>query len=253
MKYAVEMFRDEPIHYVIIHSYDIPYQPNEVIISSILETLKEEVEKNLDKEEKKLLALIQKPGNKISKRLGVGSVVDMIKYNEDMEPDFVFMGTRGPSHGAMNFLIGSNTIQVLKSIETPVFAIPENCTYTKLKKIVFGSDLKALSDEVIAPLKRVLDRTDATLTVVHVGDISAASRENSINDLEKLMGDRMAAFLQIDSSEIVEALQQTTRDHQADLLVLVDRKRNFFQRIFHKSVTEKIGWKTEIPMLVLHD
>ena len=47
MKYAAEMFHTEPIHFVLIHSYDIPYQPNEVIISSILETLKEDVEKNL--------------------------------------------------------------------------------------------------------------------------------------------------------------------------------------------------------------
>lgn len=252
MKYAAEMFHSEPIHYVLIHSYDIPYQPNEVIISSILETLKEDVEKNLKEQEQILQSFIKNDGNVITRRMGVGSVVDMINYNEDMNPDFVVMGTRGHRRSS-GYLIGSNTLQVLKSVDVPVLAIPENCTYSKLQRIVFGSDLKALSQEVIQPLKRVLERTEATLTVVHVGDISDEGREISIQELDRLMGDRMSSFIQINSSEIVEGLRRAADESQADLLVLVDRKRNFFQRIFHKSVTQQVGWKTEIPMLVLHE
>lgn len=253
MKYVVDMYQNEPMHYVLIHSYDIPYQPNEVIISSILETLKADVEKNLQIQEEKLRSMFHKEGNAITRRMGVGSVVDMINYNEDMDPDFVVMGTRGKSRTPGGYVIGSNTIQVIKSVDVPLFAIPEGCSYSPLQNIVFGSDLKALSEEVIKPLNRVLDRTNANLTVVHVGDISDDSREQSIRELDQLMGDRMTSFVQINSSEIVEGLRRTARDSQADLLVLVDRKRNFFQRIFHKSVTQKMGWKTEIPMLVLHE
>lgn len=253
MKYAAEMFHDETIHYVLIHSYDIPYQPTEVIISSILETLKEEVDKNLLEQEKILKSFFKNEANVITKRVGIGSVVDMINYNDDMNPDFVVMGTRGKRKSSSGYLIGSNTLQVLKSVDIPVLAIPENCCYSKLRRIVFGSDLKSISEEVIRPLSRLLERTDANLTAVHVGDISEEGRERSIQDLNQLMGERMTSFVQIDSTEIVEELRRTAKENQADLLVLIDRKRNFFQRIFHKSVTQKIGWKTEIPMLVLHD
>lgn len=253
MKYAVDMFHDEAMHYVLIHSYDIPYQPNEVIISSILETLKEDVEINLKLQEQKLKSLFRNKGNIITVRMGVGSVVDMINYNEDMKPDFVVMGTKGHSRVPGGYIIGSNTLQVLKSIDIPILVIPEDCTYSPLQRIVFGSDLKALSQDVIRPLNRVLDRTHASLTVVHVGEISEESREESIHELDQMMGDRMTSFIQINSSEIVEGLRRTARDNNADLLVLVDRRRNFFQRIFHKSVTQKVGWKTEIPMLVLHE
>lgn len=253
MKYAAEMFRNESIHYVLIHSYDIPYQPNEVIISSILETLKKDVEKNLKAQEEKLKSFLSDTGNAVTKRMGVGSVVDMINYNEDMNPDFVVMGTKGQRRSNKGYLIGSNTLQVLKSVDIPVLAIPENCSYSKLQRIVFGADLKAMSRDLIRPLNRVLDRTDATLTVVHVGDISDESRDSSIEELDRLMGKRMTSFVQINSSEIVEGLRRTAKENNADLLVLVDRKRNFFQRIFHRSVTQKVGWKTEIPMLVLHE
>src|SRR5690554_3639362 len=159
MKYVVDMYHNESMHYVLIHSYDIPYQPNEVIISSILETLKADVERNLKIQEEKLRSMFHNEGNTITRRMGVGSVVDMINYNEDMEPDFVVMGTRGKTRSAGDYVIGSNTIQVIKSIDVPVYAIPEGCTYSKLRHIVFGSDLKALSAEVIMPLNRVLDRT----------------------------------------------------------------------------------------------
>ena len=253
MKYAAEMFRGEPIHFVLIHSYDIPYQPNEVIISSILETLKKDVEINLEEQERRLRSFFSSEGNVITRRMGVGSVVDMINYNEDMNPDFVVMGTKGNRRSNSGYMIGSNTLQVLKSVDVPVLAIPENCTYSKLQRIVFGSDLKAMTRDLIRPLNRVLDRTDATLTVVHVGDISEESRESSIQELDRLMGKRMTSFVQINSSEIVEGLRRTAKENNANLIVLVDRKRNFFQRIFHKSVTQKIGWKTEIPMLVLHE
>lgn len=253
MKYAVDMYQDEPMHYVLIHSYDIPYQPNEVIISSILETLKEDIEHNLKQQESRLRSMFHREGNLITWRMGVGSVVDMIKYNEDMEPDFVVMGTRGRSQKPGGFLIGNNTLQVLKSVDVPILVIPDGCTYSPLKHIVFGSDLKALSEEVIRPLNRVLDRTRASLTVVHVGEISEESRERSLQELNQLMGDRMTSFVQINSSEIVEGLRKTALDTHSDLLVLVDRRRNFFQRIFHRSVTQEIGWKTEIPMLVLHE
>lgn len=253
MKYAANMFHDEPIHFVLIHSYDIPYQPNEVIISSILETLKDEVDKNLLKQEQLLKSFFYNEANVITKRVGVGSVVDMINYNEDMNPDFVVMGTRGKRRSSSGYLIGSNTLQVLKSVDIPVLAIPENCSYSKLQRIVFGSDLKAISQDVIRPLSNLLKRTDADLTVVHVGEISEESKESSMKELEQLMGTRMTSFVQIDSTEIVEELRRTATESGADLLVLVDRKRNFFQRIFHKSVTKKIGWKTEIPMLVLHE
>lgn len=253
MKYVVDMYHNEPIHYVLIHSYDIPYQPNEVIISSILETLKADVERNLKIQEEKLRSMFHIEGNLITRRMGVGSVVDMINYNEDMNPDFVVMGTRGKSRTAGDYVIGSNTIHVIKSVDIPVFAIPDGCKYSKLEHIVFGSDLKSLSSDVLQPLNRVLDRTQANLTVVHVGEISDESREESMRELDKLMGDRMTSFIHINSSEIVEGLRRTARDNHADLIVLVDRKRNFFQRIFHKSVTKKMGWKTEIPMLVLHE
>lgn len=253
MKYAAKMFHDEPIHYVLIHSYDIPYQPNEVIISSILETLKEDVDRNLLKQEHILKSFFKNETNVITKRVGVGSVVDMINYNEDMNPDFVVMGTRGSRQSSSGYLIGSNTLQVLKSVDVPVLAIPENCSYSKLKRIIFGSDMKAITHDVVRPLTRMLERTDADLTVVHVGDISEESKRNTVEELEQLMGPRMTSFVQIQSTDIVEELRRTARENKADLLVLVDRKRNFLQRIFHKSVTRTIGWKTEIPMLVLHE
>src|SRR5690606_30959072 len=154
MKYVVDMYHNEPIHYVLIHSYDIPYQPNEVIISSILETLKADVERNLKIQEEKLRSMFHIEGNQITRRMGVGSVVDMINYNEDMNPDFVVMGTRGKSRTSGSYMIGSNTLQVIKSVDVPILIIPEDRSYSPLQRIVFGSDLKALNEEVIRPLNR---------------------------------------------------------------------------------------------------
>lgn len=253
MRYACDMFHAEPMHYVLIHSYDVPYQPNEVIVSSVLETLKNEVALRLEKETELLKSFLKNEDSIISRRMGVGSVVDIIQYNDDLNPDFVFMGTRGEKRSARDFLLGSNTMQVLKGIDTPVLAVPEGCRYQKLRHIIFGSDLQSVSEEVLTPLKNLLHRTDANLTVVHVGDITEETMKSSFGELKAVLGDRLSSFEHIAGSEVVDGLQETAHRRGADLLVLVDRKRNFFQRIFHKSVTYKVSWKTQIPMLVLHD
>src|SRR5690625_7365223 len=117
------MFHEEAMHYVLIHSYDIPYQPNEVMVSSILETLKEEVEAKLAEQAELLRSFLHSDGNVISRRIGMGSVVDMIRYNEDMDPDFVLIGTRGARRSPTDYMIGSNTMMVFKYLTNTDFVI----------------------------------------------------------------------------------------------------------------------------------
>src|SRR5690625_4432979 len=170
-----------------------------------------------------------------------------------MEPDFYFIGTRGRREKSQRFSHGYHSAVGFENGKTPVFAIPDGSQYRKYQHIIFGSDLKSITPDVVAPLKRVLERTDADLTVIHVGDIDPQRKKQSMEELRPVIGPRMSDFQVVSSSEVVEGLQNAALDIRADLLVLVERKRNFFQRLFHRSVTREIGWKTRIPMLVLHD
>ncbi|WP_236978335.1 universal stress protein [Membranihabitans maritimus] len=252
MKYACDLFHEEPMHFVLLHAYDIPYQPNEIMVSSLLENMKEDVEIKLKAEEVRLQEMIQHPDSQITKKLGIGSVVDVVKFNEDLDADFIVVGIKGDRE-IREFLVGSNTEQIIKSTDVPVLVIPNGTKYSKYKNIVYGSDLKSVKDESIAPMIRLLERTEANLSVVHIGELSDEEKDVSLKELDKLLGERMTSFIQFESDEIIKGLERCVDQTKADLLVLVDRKRNFFQRIFHKSVTKSIGMRTHVPLLVLHE
>ncbi|WP_236969920.1 universal stress protein [Membranihabitans marinus] len=251
-QYVVDMFASEAIHYVLLHAYDVPYQPNEIMVSSVLETLKNEVEQNLAKEKSNLEAKVSFNHSIVSTITGIGSVMDVIRYNEEINPDFIVLATSGRREVNM-FLIGSNTQQVLKNTDIPLIVVPQGRKYKKFKNIVYGSDLKSLSQECLKPLIRLLDRTDADLTVVHVGELDDIQAKVSEDELKSILGDRMTAFIQYDAPEISQGLEDCVRKVDADLLVVVDRKRTFFKRLFHHSITKTVEKNTLVPLLVLHE
>src|SRR5690625_6217873 len=107
------------------------------MVSSILETLKEEVEAKLAEQAELLRSFLHSDGNVISRRIGLGSVVDMVRYNQDMDPDFVFMGTRGERRSAKDYLIGSNTMMVLQTVKTPVLLYLDEIKYRNVPDSIF--------------------------------------------------------------------------------------------------------------------
>jgi hypothetical protein len=54
----------------------------------------------------------------------------------------------------------------------------------------------------------------------------------------------------VKSKSIVNGLDWLTENSDIDMLVLVHRKRNFLERIFEGSVTQKMADHTTTPMLV---
>ena len=58
--------------------------------------------------------------------------------------DLIIMGTKGAT-GAERVLFGSNTVRVMQRCHTPVLAIPENCKYQDIDKIVFTSTILSFS------------------------------------------------------------------------------------------------------------
>lgn len=252
MKYVGDMFADEAIHYILLHAYDVPYQPNEIMVSSVLDAMKKDVERSLTKEIDLFKSFLSHDRSIISSITGIGSVMDVIRYNKSISPDFIVLATSGRKEVNM-FLVGSNTQQILKNTEVPLLVIPNGRSYRKFENIVYGSDLKSLSVECLKPLHRLLDRTEAKLTVVHVGELSPDQKQESESELRALMGDRMTSFIQYQAPEISQGLEDCVRKVSADLLVVVDRKRSFFQRLFHQSVTKSIERNTLVPLLVLHE
>ena len=56
----------------------------------------------------------------------------------------------------------------------------------------------------------------------------------------------------ISCEDIVEGITQYAEDNEADLIVMGTVHRNTLAKLFHRSATRRMVFRTKAPLLVLH-
>ena len=185
--------------------------------------------------------------------------VDSIRKQVDKKSiDFILMGTRGAS-GLKGKTVGSNTGDVITKVKCPILVIPEKARYTRPKEIVFPTDYHMYyKSKVLHSLTEVLKMNDAALRILHI-----AGKEKELTNLQKQHKDFLDSHLASDeithsfhflsNPSIEEALQCFIESREIDMITMIAKNLNFFQRILFHPTVEKISYHTEIPFLVLHE
>ncbi|WP_103069411.1 universal stress protein [Aquimarina sediminis] len=170
--------------------------------------------------------------------------------------DFIVMGTKGAS-GLKEKTIGSNTGDVITKVKCPVLVIPEKATYTKPKEIAFPTDYNLYyKSRILSTIMDTLVLNEASLRVLHV-----AKKEKELTDLQKknkdFLDDSMDgiehSFHFLSNPNIEEAVQCFVESRDIDMITMIAKNLNFFQRILFHPTVEKISYHITIPFLVLHE
>ena len=56
----------------------------------------------------------------------------------------------------------------------------------------------------------------------------------------------------VESQSVFEGIQTYIKKHDIDLLSIVTSHRGFVEDLFHKSLTKRLVFQLDIPLLVLH-
>jgi nucleotide-binding universal stress UspA family protein len=96
----------------------------------------------------------------------------------------------------------------------------------------------------------------AQLNIVHVK--KNEEEEKSLDSsgekqLESLFSAVPHQFHIVNDAHVKHGIESYLQDHPTDLLVMVTHERNFWERMFGKSHTKEMVYKTHIPLLVLKD
>ena len=179
------------------------------------------------------------------------------KQVEEKEIDCILMGTKGAS-GIKEKTVGSNTGDVITKVKCPVLVIPENARYTKPKEVAFPTDYNIYyKSRVLTTITNILTTNDAALRVLHV-----SKKEQKLSSLQKKNKDFLDDYLEDEVSHsfhfltnpnIEEALQCFVESRNIDMITMIAKNLNFFQRILFHPTVEKISYHTTIPFLVLHE
>lgn len=256
VNWAINFYQSEQVKFMLIHSYFSPQSGSSAVVS-INEILRKQAVEDLTKYKKELETAFPNNKNEVVFKEVYGDVLHAIKsISEELDNVAVVVGAKGMS-AMEEIFIGSNTSAVVKEADAPVFVIPENVVYKKVEKVALAIDFQDnLNANTLHPLKDILVNKNAALRVFYVededGDIAEEQQNRVVADLESKLNQKIDV-LKINEDDSLSAVQKFIHTHNIDCLVTINRKKSFFESLFHRSFSKQVALHTDTPLLVLHD
>ena len=262
IKYGLEFFKNVKCTFHLLHVNPIPtYSAAGSSVRTTTAVLEDSMIKESKTELKKMLRRIKDISDNHNHVFSSTAVydyfVDTVKREvEDKKIDLIIMGTKGAS-GLKRVTVGSNTGDVITKVKCPLLAVPENASYKIPKEIAFPTDYQIAYDmKVLDTLISMARMSDATLRIVHISkkgeDLSDEQLENK-DFLHDYLRGVDHSFHSLTGSRLEAAIQCFVESRDIDMVAMVAKNLNFFQRILFKPAVEEISYHTDIPFLVLHE
>jgi nucleotide-binding universal stress UspA family protein len=190
--------------------------------------------------------------------VNLGFAVDsIINTAAEKSADLIVMGTKGSS-GVETTLIGSNAASVMEDAPCPVLAIPSNALFKGIHKILYATDYRDSDLESIRQLSDIAVLFDAEILVVHMGELghSGTPERDQFYAFEKKVIAEIPyarlSFQYLVGVNIAYALNNAVKEFKADIVALSMRRRSMMAKLFERSLTKKMIYHTDVPVLAFH-
>lgn len=185
-----------------------------------------------------------------------GPLVSSVKKIVEKEDIYaVVMGTMGAT-GISKSMIGTNTVDVIRNIRKPVLAIPKEARYKPIEKVTFTTlfrekDKPALAE--IINLGQKIPFETYCLNVINNRDyltdvLMQADEWGKIYDKSNLE----FVFLE-EEGNVENTINKFLKENNIDILAIVKRNRNFFDRLIYSSLSNQFVFHSHIPIWVFHE
>ena len=259
--YAVELFQDARCEFYFLNvqrassfvSDDLmTMQPSTTIYQNLIDTAKKSIEQIIT-DIKNQYHIDQHVYHSI---VDYDNFIDAICQTVDSKGiDLIVMGTHGAT-GAAQVLFGSNTVRVMQRGNCPVLAIPQHCKYKPIQRIAFTSNYyTAYKAEELQPLLNLAQKNKARIDVIHLIQDEPMSDEqvNNMAFLDGFFINLNHKFVNIDSQDLFETVEEYIQHHDIDLLAMMSRKHSFLERLFTRHTVETFAFKVSVPFLVMEN
>jgi nucleotide-binding universal stress UspA family protein len=178
----------------------------------------------------------------------------MIRENEDQ---MVIM----ESSGVDSFWAGrSPTRDIVSNVGCPIWVVPRDAEYETFRQIIYATDY---NEEDIPTLLRLIGLTHSFsphITALHITDsvdfdlkVKKAGFQEIIRAKTDYRKINVETLMEKDRDDVARIINDYAARTGADLIVVLKENRNFLERIFRSSSTDKIIKHARIPVLVYHE
>lgn len=256
--YAIDLAKRSHFKLLLLHAYQVNY-PNPYVPLDYLVEEKGNALKDSDNQLKSTAQKISHAGHLEYEYLSVedAPVDAILKIIKEKEIDLVVMGTKGDSNLANN-IFGSNAAKVLEKATCPVMAIPQDSSFKDIKKFTYAT---AYNYSDVYALKKVVEMAklfNAQVNVLHILDNSKSLdkekelMKNFMDEVNRKIQYSNMSFQLLEGKNVEDALEEYIVSDSTSILVMSTHHRDFFDKLFGKSITKHMAYHTSIPLMAFH-
>lgn len=259
IQYALELFKNEVCVFYLLHTYTpaiyqaeyVLHSPGQIGLGDIYQTNTME---QLQKLQQRIETETRNPKHSFVLRSAFNTLVEeILEAVEEDKIDLIVMGTQGAT-GAVEIILGTNTVYVLRRAKCPVIVVPSSYKYSKPKSILFPSDYEVnYKSESLKELQYIAEEYAATLNVLHITSPNGLSQNQLENKakLKRILSAINGFFHDEPDQDIITAINNFQATTKINLLVMLKNKHTFFERLFFEPVIKKIALHVNIPFMVI--
>lgn len=243
----------------LFHSYVLPVYATDVpVISPDLASVKSDSMASIQKLKSWLGKEFPESQEKIHVSISAGYPdTEIPDISKTERASLVVMGTTGAS-GLKDAIFGTNTASVIGKLDCPLLVVPEGARFKDIKKIVFSTNFAENDTENVESIINFAKYFDSEVILLHIakGNLNIPFEYNSIETFCQRMKDAYGfeklSFKLMENPNVEEGIEQFIHEVNGDLLVMTNRHRLVFQKLFDRSLTRKMALHTHIPLMVFH-
>ncbi len=186
-----------------------------------------------------------------------GDVVnEIVKMTKRESEELIVMGSTG-LQDFLSKIVGTVSLDVMNKAHAPVIIVPRDTVYKPIKRILFATSPESADSKV---LREAINFAQVFKAQIHFVNIAKKEKKEKEDVLKKVLNELMDKMevkepfelVSLDGENVVKELKEYAENNDIDLLMFVNKHRNFFQALIHKSITQQIALTYEKPIMVMH-
>jgi nucleotide-binding universal stress UspA family protein len=150
-----------------------------------------------------------------------------------------------------------NIINIIKKHDADILIVPSEVELNEcIKHIVFALSLEEGDADIIDSLLLFCEVLGAHLTCLHVSTSEEEKKmiDSQLQPLKEIytsISEEQMSFEITHNKNIQEGISNFLDVKPSQLLVMLTKERSFFEGLFHRSVSQGMGFQSKVPVMIV--
>jgi nucleotide-binding universal stress UspA family protein len=183
----------------------------------------------------------------------------IIEMSQRYKPGIIVMGTKGEGYRSAE-LVGSVATEVSTETRLPLLIIPEAAVLRgidEVKSVLYATNFDESDFVAIRKLISITSSFNVNIHCLHVSDEPDSGIVKAKMNRLKEYFTEINPKVKVDYSiakgkDIVKIFKNYITENEINLVALTHQKRNLIYKMLNPSITKKILYESDVPVLLFH-